>query len=254
MLTSETNPLRIDQVTVSQTDGIIGMTFCPGKKQRSSISGHWGRDLETDLQVIRDFGAVALVTLMEAFELDDVEVPPNALASLTKKMGIEWHHLPIDDVSVPDEDFDELWEYSGARLRMHLAKGRCAVIHCRGGLGRTGLVAARLLVELGYKPDQAIDEVRRARPGAIETTEQEQYVKRCQPVADGAQTCDSGLRSLPSRQQRRVACLLGGAVGDGFGFAVEFQALEQIRAKYGPRGLRSPQLKAGKFVVSDDTS
>jgi ADP-ribosyl-[dinitrogen reductase] hydrolase len=50
------------------------------------------------------------------------------------------------------------------------------VIHCKGGLGRTGVVAARLLIELGETPNAALARVRAARPGAVETPEQEDYV------------------------------------------------------------------------------
>ena len=48
--------------------------------------------------------------------------------------------------------------------------------HCRGGIGRTGTIAAKLLVEFGYEPAAAITLVRRTRPGTIETKTQEQYV------------------------------------------------------------------------------
>ena len=44
------------------------------------------------------------------------------------------------------------------------------------GLGRSGTVGACLLVQLGEDPRVAIDRIRRARPGAIETIEQERYV------------------------------------------------------------------------------
>jgi ADP-ribosyl-[dinitrogen reductase] hydrolase len=53
------------------------------------------------------------------------------------------------------------------------------LLHCRGGLGRSGTIAARLLVELGENPRVAIDRVRRARHGAIETPAQEAHVLSC---------------------------------------------------------------------------
>ena len=53
---------------------------------------------------------------------------------------------------------------------------RRSSFHCKGGLGRAGMVAARLLVESGYTPEDAIERVRAARPGAIETQAQERYV------------------------------------------------------------------------------
>lgn len=50
------------------------------------------------------------------------------------------------------------------------------LVHCRGGLGRAGTIAARLLVELGMQPTEAIAGVRAVRPGAIETSDQEKFV------------------------------------------------------------------------------
>jgi ADP-ribosylglycohydrolase len=54
-------------------------------------------------------------------------------------------------------------------------------------------------------------------------------------------------------QDRFVACLLGGALGDAFGYPVEFDSLDTIRRHYGPAGLRAPVLTDGALVVSDDT-
>ena len=54
-------------------------------------------------------------------------------------------------------------------LLARLRDGESIVLHCKGGLGRTGMVAARLLVELGCMPEEAIVAVRQARSGTIET-------------------------------------------------------------------------------------
>jgi ADP-ribosyl-[dinitrogen reductase] hydrolase len=56
------------------------------------------------------------------------------------------------------------------------------VIHCLGGLGRTGTIAGRLLVELGSDPETAILQVRRARPGTIQSIMQECYVLGCKQL------------------------------------------------------------------------
>ncbi|MBL8705493.1 MAG: hypothetical protein JNM30_11640, partial [Rhodospirillales bacterium] len=53
------------------------------------------------------------------------------------------------------------------------------------GLGRTGMIGARLLVELGVAPDAAIAAIRKARPGSIETAEQEEHVRACKPIPAG---------------------------------------------------------------------
>jgi ADP-ribosyl-[dinitrogen reductase] hydrolase len=98
------------------------------------------------------------------------------LGSEIQGREIEWFHLPIVDVSIPDERFEQEWKGAGNKLRKILREGGAVLVHCRGGLGRAGTIAARLLVELGIAPPKAIANVRAVRPGAIETREQEEFV------------------------------------------------------------------------------
>jgi len=51
-----------------------------------------------------------------------------------------------------------------------------------GGLGRSGIIAARLLVELAEDLRAAMQRVRAARPGPIETAAQEASVLACGEV------------------------------------------------------------------------
>jgi ADP-ribosyl-[dinitrogen reductase] hydrolase len=171
--TSDTHPLQIASLD-TPGGGRIGMTFCPGKQDALAITGPWARDLDTDLAAIRAWGASALVTLMETHELEHLEV--GRLGEAAKSIGLDWYHLPIRDVSVPSGAFETQWRTSGEELRGRLLGGQSLVVHCRGGLGRTGLIAARLLIELGEVPRKALQRVRSARPGAVETREQELYL------------------------------------------------------------------------------
>jgi ADP-ribosylglycohydrolase/protein-tyrosine phosphatase len=237
--TSRTHPLRIDTVP-SPLGGSIGLTLCPGKQQSESTTGPWARDLGPDLDVIEQAGAAALVTLMPTEELDWIRVPPLELGRAARARGMEWFHLPIEDVTVPDETFERDWRYAGPRLRRHLECGRTVVLHCRAGLGRTGTIAARLLVESGRKPDRAIDDVRAARPGTIETAEQEDHVRYSKPA--------------DPRADRIAGCLLGGAVGDALGSPVEFLSLAEILERYGPEGIADfPDRGERTGQVTDDT-
>lgn len=240
VLTSFNRPLRVAQVHAGLALGSIGVTLCPGKWQAVSVSGIWQRDLATDLDVLRDWGAAAVVTLMPLDELQAVQA--GGIGAACEARGIEWHHLPIQDVDVPDATFESAWLYAGLRLRAHLRAGHNVLLHCRGGLGRSGTIAARLLVELGWDAQAAIRAVRAQRQGAIETRAQEAHVLNTQAVpAD--ESCAA----------RTLGCILGGAVGDAFGYAIEFDHWDAICRQHGPRGLREPVLQHGKLVVSDDT-
>jgi ADP-ribosyl-[dinitrogen reductase] hydrolase len=138
------------------------------------MSGHWDRNLSLDLDAIRVWGAAAVVTLVEQNELTLLRV--EQLGEEVTRRDMLWFHLPIVDVSTPDEEFERRWAVSGDAVRNLLRSGRDVLVHCRGGLGRAGTIGARLLIELGMEPTTAVKQVRAARPGAIETREQDKYV------------------------------------------------------------------------------
>jgi len=178
--TSADDPLRIAAVESGVLGlGRVGVTFCPGKydPHGGQYDGGtwWDRDLGLDLDRIREWGAAALVTLLQPSELTMLRV--ECLGDEVARRSMLWFHLPIDDGSIPDEDFERRWQVDGEKLRAMLRSGLDVVVHCRGGLGRAGTIAARLLVELGLKPKKAIKAVRAARgPYAIENSIQEEYV------------------------------------------------------------------------------
>lgn len=247
--TSSTHPLQIAELKSVECGGAhygrIGITFCPGKKQVRAATGAWDRDLAADLEAVSRWGAAAIVTLVEPHELDALGVPD--LGAAVQARHIAWYHLPIRDVSVPDGAFEESWHSAGQHLRRLVQNGFAVLIHCKGGLGRAGTIAARLLVELGAAPEEAIAAVRAVRPGAIETRAQEAYVRALQPAAAARRaTTDQAVRD------RAIGALLGLAVGDALGTTLEFKARGSLTPLTDMTGGGPFRLKPGEWT--DDTS
>ena len=154
------------------------MTFAPGKKQAHASSGSWDRDLATDLRRLREvFHVDTLVSLVEDHELQAVRIAD--LLAASRAAGIAVIRFPIADASVPVSLRD-----TGALVADivgELRNERTVVVHCMGGLGRSGLIVACVLITLGASSSGAISSVRSARPGAIETAAQEEFVHGFRP-------------------------------------------------------------------------
>jgi protein-tyrosine phosphatase len=170
-LTSKSSPIRVDFLPNDETglSGRIGLTFAPGKQR-----GRWNRDLDQDLARLRtEYGVTLLVSLIEGFEFEKLNI--RELPGRAQELGIDllWH--PVRDVSVPASVED-----AGIVVRQiidHARTGANVAIHCWGGLGRTGLMAACCLVAVGRDVDEAIQVTRVAREGTIQTGEQAEWIE-----------------------------------------------------------------------------
>ncbi len=166
--TSENNPLRV--VWLGETPA-LGLTIAPGKVGTINGKTH-RRDLQADLEAVKEAGADVLVNLMETDEMERWQMGNYFTGA--QNVGLETVHFPIRDMDIPDDSaaVRALVE----ALHHHLNAGKKVVIHCLGGLGRSGTVAACLLTENGFSAREAVRLVRLFREGAIQTGAQENFV------------------------------------------------------------------------------
>lgn len=150
---------------LAQLKGQLIFTPCPGTKGTRPFEA---------LQTLKDAGASALLTLMPTEELLQNEV--DLLPEECQLLGIEWFHLPVADEQAPGEAFKAAWEQHHQRIKQLLTEGKTIAIHCKGGSGRTGLIAAQILIECGVPFDEAISEVQSLRPRAIQHPAHIEYI------------------------------------------------------------------------------
>ena len=100
---------QLDPVVQLQlVEHVLGVVLHGPVRNGESIgdlqAGQTLRDLAKDLRVIHDSDATALVSLIEDPEIKALGVP--SLGRDAEALGLEWHHLPIRDASVPDAVFE----------------------------------------------------------------------------------------------------------------------------------------------------
>ena len=167
--TSVTDPLQVAWLE-TPSEWRVGLTFAPGKRGPSSEGARWERDLDADLDVLVGHGVRTIACLIEAEELVTWGIERLPFAAATR--GLELLYRPILDVSVPTLDD------ARSLVRELIARREAPiVIHCIGGLGRTGVIAGCLLRALGVAPDEALRRLVAARGRRCpETAEQRRFV------------------------------------------------------------------------------
>jgi protein-tyrosine phosphatase len=138
--------------------------------------GDWLQDELADWQRTGVHSILSLLTPEEERDLDLRDE-----ANEARRLGLEFASVPIPDRQVPRSDA-ELGRALN-NISETLSDGKNILIHCRQGVGRTGLVAACLLVKSGMSPSAAVDAVSAARGVAVpETEEQRNWIERYAPA------------------------------------------------------------------------
>lgn len=166
--------LRIDELALPGA-GVLGLSHFPGRCGVDGRGRHWQRRVEADLSAICQWGASALLSLVEAEEFERYGVPD--LGARVRARGLRWHHLPVPDMGVLADGPLVAQRAEWRAVMAALGRGERVLVHCAAGLGRTGTLAAGLLVVQGWQPQRAIEAVRRIRPGTLETVQQEAWVQ-----------------------------------------------------------------------------
>jgi len=143
-------------LTIKNSVAKMLLTPCPGTQEV---------DLNTSLTTLKDAGVEAVLTFMTQSELDK-----NGLSNIgqsIKGKGMSWFHLPIVDEHAPETPFLEAWETAGPAIHRLIEQGKTIALHCKGGSGRTGLVAAQLLLERGEEMKPLMARIKCLRPNAF---------------------------------------------------------------------------------------
>jgi len=132
-------------------------------EERGLAACRYPRD-EAGLRRLVGHGVEVLVNLHER---------PHSTEQLAR-FGLAQVHLPVRDFTAPTP---EQLSRGVEAIEAALAEGRRVAVHCGAGLGRTGTLLACYLVTRGLTAEAAIQQVRLARPGSVETRAQEAAVR-----------------------------------------------------------------------------
>ncbi|XP_047201501.1 cyclin-dependent kinase inhibitor 3 [Girardinichthys multiradiatus] len=158
--------LPLSVVECSQYLGICALPGCKYKDIR--------RSLQRDVDELKNQGVQDLFVFCTRGELNKYRVP--SLLEVYEQHGFTVHHTPFPDGDVPE--LEQCCQIL-AELQVCLQRNRRTLIHCYGGLGRSALIAACLLLQLSLTmtANKAIEILREHRGGgAIQTVKQYNFL------------------------------------------------------------------------------
>ena len=152
-----------DELVLEGSAALI-FTPCPGTKTEA---------LKDSLLTLKQAGASAILTLMPAEEMEQNQVTD--LPTFCNELELAWFHCPIEDDHAPLADFAAAWQQHGSHIHQLLKDGKKVAIHCKGGSGRTGLVAAPIMLERGIDKERVKQRIQALRPYALTLAPHQAY-------------------------------------------------------------------------------
>ncbi|KIY74266.1 phosphatases II [Cylindrobasidium torrendii FP15055 ss-10] len=133
--------------------GNMLLSSCPGKKVRleGPIKGRSAvcRDLEVDLRRIKSLGVGCVVCCLADPELEFLGSPWPDYEATARKLGLDVLRLPTPEGLPPSLYPSSLDEHLTKLISKYTLNGVPVLVHCRGGVGRAGVVACCWMIRVG---------------------------------------------------------------------------------------------------------
>lgn len=134
------------------------------------VSGEW---MEDEFIGFSRLGINKIVSLLEEHEQQELGLASEAL--LCSKNAIEFTSFPMPDRGLPDTKQAIVL---AKQLYLEICRGKHVAIHCRAGIGRTGIIAGAVLLRSGLNSTEALALISKARGVQVpDTQEQEHWLK-----------------------------------------------------------------------------
>lgn len=130
------------------------------------IVGEW---VDDTFQQIAQADIKQVVSLLEQAEA-------YSLGLADEKVFCEKHDMAFVNFAIQDRNVPvSVFKFSQLidQLYQDISQGVNTVVHCRAGIGRTGMVAASLLLHCGFKPVEAFEWVSRQRGVVVPDTQEQ---------------------------------------------------------------------------------
>jgi protein-tyrosine phosphatase len=127
-------------------------------------SGEW---LSDEISGWDRLGVQTVVSLLEPHEVRDLDLANEEALCLAA--SVKFISFPIPDRGVPS-NLDEFAKLV-ATIEQRLRSGESVAVHCRAGIGRSGLLGACVLDAFGIGPNEAFGMLSRARGVTVPDTD-----------------------------------------------------------------------------------
>lgn len=148
--------------TTPQGGAVLGnllLSSCPGKKvrldERAQGKSPICRDLRLDFDRIKQMGVRAIVCCLDDEELSVLGAPCERYQEEAQSLGFDLICMPIAEGFAP-LDMVRIDMIMSMLILNYTLRGTSILVHCRGGVGRAGLVACVWLLKMGLVGTDAL--------------------------------------------------------------------------------------------------
>jgi|HubBroStandDraft_1064217.scaffolds.fasta_scaffold51520_3 protein-tyrosine phosphatase len=152
-----------DVFWIGETNNEMGVTLAIVLRPRGE---DW---LEDEMRRLQLNGVQTIVSMLEPWEAEALGLALEG--SVAERNGLHFLSYPIPDRHTPSDIFS--FRRFAAVLAERVHRGERIGVHCRGSIGRSTVMAASVLVHLGWEPRQALMAIALARGCPVPDTEEQ---------------------------------------------------------------------------------